>query len=378
MAALLLVFMLVLAALALDLGVLCIAKTELQRSADAAALAATEELLWQTKNRRDYSGDRGKQAVALLTERNAVREMAALYAGENEVGRAGPALARNFGNDERGEIVIGELMAAGEGPGLAFKDPDRFNSVLVRVNRTADRNGEVSLFFGRVIGRNSAARSSHAQAAFLQDFRGFRVPSGDPPPTIMILPFAVEESAWKQARNGNGPDDYAWDADTKKVVRGSDWIAELSLFPLGTGAGGNFGTVDIGSNNSTTPTLRRQIVDGVTHDDLAFHGGELALDNNGKLQLSGDPGLKLGAIQPSLRKIIGQSRIIPLYNSVTGGGNQARFNIVGFAGARVLDVQLTGSTRYLRMQSAPIITRGGIEGKPGGSTQIFSPVKLVD
>jgi hypothetical protein len=212
----------------------------------------------------------------------------------------------------------------------------------------------------------------------LQDFRGFKVPSGgdDPEPTLMILPFAVDKSAWDAAHNGTGPDDYAWDNDRKEVVPGNDGVRELNLYPLDTGASGNFGTIDIGSNNSNTSTLRRQILNGATRSDLEFHGGGLILNDSGELTLSGDPGLKAGAIYSDLEAIIGQPRIIPLYRSVSGSGQGAQFTIVGFGGVRVVAVNLLGETKSLRMQSAPMITRGGVPGK-SGSTQIYSPVILV-
>lgn len=384
MSAFLLVLMLVLVAFAVDVGMLCVAKTELQRSADAAALAGAEELLNQKKLR---SGRSAAQfggidlSILMQAERAAVREVAATFASANAVGRNSPDVQRNHDNESEGEIVIGQMALTGSGqPALLFDDPAQFNSVIVRVNRTADRNGEVPLFFGKVLGRESAARGAHAQAAFLQSFRGFRVPGGggDPPPTLMFLPMAIEQSAWKRAQSGIGTDDYGWDDDSERVTRTGDGRVEISLFPLDTGAGGNFGTVDLGSNNSNTPTLKRQIVDGLTHADLDFHGGELALDSRGELRLSGDPGQKLGAIQRPLQAIIGQPRIVPLYRSVTGSGNQAVFTVVEFAGARVMDVKLTGKApRYVRLQPAAIITRGGIEGQ-SGSSDIYSPVKLVD
>jgi len=83
------------------------------------------------------------------------------------------------------------------------------------------------------------------------------------------------------------------------------------------------------------------------------------------------------AMQSSLQQIIGQSRIIPLYSSVTGNGQNSQFTITGFAGCRVLDVQLSGSDKHLTIQPAPMMTRGGIPGTSNTSTQIYSPVVLV-
>jgi hypothetical protein len=383
-AAVLIVLMLIVVAFAIDIGMLCVAKAELQRSADAAALAATEELLHQSVLRAGQaaggSEDRRRDSKHLSGEVSvAVRDTAASYAELNEVGRSGPELERNFTNDKKGEIVIGEMVRSDDGSAsLSLKDASRYNSVIVRVKRSAERNGEVSLFFGRLMGRHSVAAAAQAQAAFLQDFRGFRIPPGDPPPTLMVLPFAVHRGAWQKAIAGAGTDEFAWDRNGERVVSGSDGVPEINLYPLETGANGNFGTVDIGSDNSNTPTLRRQIVEGVTREDLEFHGGELALNENGKLILSGDPGLKAGAIEPALQSIIGETRIIPLYSSARGSGQHAQFTIVGFAGGRIVEAQLTGGTRSVKLQPAPIITRGGITGGRSVSTHIFSPVKLVD
>jgi hypothetical protein len=211
------------------------------------------------------------------------------------------------------------------------------------------------------------------------DTRAFRVPSGggDPPPTLMFLPFAVSDSTWQGAIGGGGTDDLGWDNDDKRVTHVGDGVTDVNLFPLDIGAGGNFGTIDIGGDNSTTPTLRRQIVNGLTRQDLEYHGGALELNSSGTMTLSGDPGQKLGAIQPELQQIIGQPRIIPLYRSVSGSGNRAEYTVVGFAGCRVLDARLTGSNRQLVIQPAPMITRGGIEGQSGSSSHIYSPVVLV-
>jgi len=193
----------------------------------------------------------------------------------------------------------------------------------------------------------------------------------------MFLPFAVSADAWQAAQSGTGQDSFGWDKDSQRVTSKGDGIREVNLYPLDTGSSGNFGTVDIGSDNSNTPTLQRQIAGGITKDDLAFYGGALQLDESGKLILSGDPGAKLGAIQPELQQIVGQSRIIPIYSSVTGKGQNAQFTITGFAGGRIMDVQLTGADKHLTMQPAPIMTRGGIPGGSNTSSQIYSPVILV-
>jgi hypothetical protein len=375
LSAVLMVVVLLAVAFAVDVGMICVAKTELQRSADAAALAAPNELLSQMRQ------SPGNPARVVRSASPIVRSVAASTAGLNSVFRASPAVDLNSSNREAGEIIIGKMVRQAGGTAVvSFADPSEFNSVQVRVERSAGQNGNLPLFFGRLTGLNGVAASAQSQAAFLQSFKGFRVPSGgsDPPPTLMFLPFAVEQSAWENATRGIGPDDFGWEGDNKAVRGEGDGVADIHLYPLDTGAGGNFGTVDIGSNNSNTPKLRQQIVEGVTSQDLDFHGGALVLDNSGQLILSGDPGLKVGPVQKALRQIIGQPRIIPLYSSVSGNGQKAEFTVIGFGGCRVLHVQLTGSDKRLVIQPAAMITRGGIPGDNGSSSHIYSPVILVN
>jgi hypothetical protein len=95
------------------------------------------------------------------------------------------------------------------------------------------------------------------------------------------------------------------------------------------------------------------------------------------LILSGDPGLKLGVLEPELLRIIGECRIIPLYRLVTRSGNQAEFTIDGFAAVRLMAVKLKGNVRYLQVQACALVTPGGIPGPPHATTQIYSPVFIA-
>jgi hypothetical protein len=369
LSAFLMVVLLFMAAFAIDVGMMCVAKAELQRTADAAALAAADALLAQSLSQP-------RSPMNALSP--AVEEAAMSIARLNEVGRNGPALAQNPSNEENGEIVVGELVRLEDGrPSLSFSDPTRFNSVVVRVKRMSDPNGQLPLFFGRMLGHKAASVEAEAQAAFLQDFQGFRAPAESTDcncqeGNLKVLPFALDHSMWPPT----GSDEYKWNGSA--VVPGFDGQREVSLYPLDTGAGGNFGTVDIGSFNSNTPTLRRQIVNGLCHEDLEPYGGALRLDpHTGTLILSGDPGLKLGVLEPELLKIIGECRIIPLYRSVKRSGNVAEFTIDGFAAIRLMAVRLKGNVRYLKIQPCSMITPGGIPGPPHATTQIYSTVFIA-
>ncbi len=94
------------------------------------------------------------------------------------------------------------------------------------------------------------------------------------------------------------------------------------MFPQGTGSPGNRGTVDIGSSNNSTADIARQIVHGISPSDFAQLGGKLEFDDSGKLYLNGDTGISAG-VKDELASIMGQPRIIPIFSTVSGNGNNA-------------------------------------------------------
>jgi len=364
---LLLVFLLGLVALAVDVGMLLVARSELQRSADSAALAGTWELL----------NERARGSVAPM----AIRNVAAAYAESNTVRLEGPTVDLNAANDPGGELVLGEAVNPFNPKSLSYGTPAKFNTTFVRLTRSVSRNGEVPLFFSRIWGINGGEVSAYAQASFLTSFRGFRVPdpgASDPPPNLMFLPIAIDEKVWKDALKGKGDDDYGWDGDKGQVTPQADGTPEVNLYPVDTGSGGNWGAVDIGSAKTGNGTLARQIENGLTKSDLTYHGDALVLDAQGELNLSGNTGISAGPLGNALEAVVGQSRIIPLFRSISGSGTNATFKIVDFVGGRVMAVKMTGK-KYILLQPALIVTRGGIPADPGQqlTTQIFSPVKLT-
>jgi hypothetical protein len=136
---------------------------------------------------------------------------------------------------------------------------------------------------------------------------------------------------------------------------------------------GNWGTVDIGAANNSTADLSRQIVDGVSSGDLDVIGGSLNIGDT----LNGDTGISAG-IKDELASIIGLPRTIPLYDTVSGNGNNTNYHIVGFAGIRLVEVQLTGNNKYVMIQPAVVVDAAAIGTDTNvQSYQIFEPVVLV-
>jgi uncharacterized membrane protein len=356
----LLVVMLSVLALAVDVGYLQVVSTESQRSADAAAIAATWRLL-------DQLGPNTGVTSATLS---AVQSTAGEYAGRNHVGGVAPGLAG-------GDVQIGQL-----GPPynrtvpLTFDNPNQFNSVTVNVRRTAEDNGEVNLFFAKVMGRDRAAVESQATAAFLNNVAGFKTPATGE--NLDLLPFALDDTTW--CGRASGDDMYSYNPSTKQVTLGSDGIPEVNHYPLGTGAPGNRGTVDIGSPNNSTADICRQIRYGVTAQDLSYVGGKIECDPaTHTLLLNGDTGISAG-VKDDLASIIGQKRCIPIFSTVSGPGNNATYTIVKFVGVRIVYVKLTGSPsqKKVLVQPAPIVIPGVIPGTGAATSEyVYSPVWLV-
>jgi hypothetical protein len=309
----------------------------------------------------------GNETATQTDER--ARDTAVEYASLNRILSSEPDLASD-------DVEVGWLDNPWNPNENINPNGTGYNAVRVRVQRTTGQNGAIPMLFGRVLGVDETALEAEAVAVTYSNFGGFQLSEqGDD--TLPILPFALDLETWNAMMAGGGSDQWNWNGTS--VVAGSDGMREINLFPQATGSPGNRGTVDIGSSNNSTSDLCRQIRYGINEDDLEYHGGKLELDDNGELDLGGDPGISAGT-KDDLAAIIGEPRIIPIFESVSGNGNNAVYTIVQFVGVRILDVKLTGSNNSKRVivQPAKVLIRGGI---PRTDTQssyfVYSPVWLV-
>lgn len=361
MTAFMMIGMMAVLAFAIDLGYLYVAKAELQRTADAAAMAAAWELL---DDRAVFGNESGTQT----NER--ARAKAVQYAAYNRILTHEPGLAED-------DVTVGYLSNPWDASETISTSGAGYNAAKVRVQRTHGQNGAVPMLFGKVLGADDTALEAEAVAVTMNNFGGFRASAGSP--NLDLLPFALDEETWNDLMAGVGDDAWSWDSDTQTISAGADGTLEVNLYPQGTGSPGNRGTVDIGSSNNSTADITRQIMQGVSPADLAFHGGKLEFDANGELTLNGDTGIS-AAVKDNLTAIKGKPRIIPIFREVTGPGNNAEYTIVMFVGVRILDVKLTGSMSSKRViiQPAKVLAHGGI---PRTDTQysyyVYSPVWLV-
>jgi Flp pilus assembly protein TadG len=349
-------------AFAVDLGSLFVARCELQRAADAAALSAA----WELIDEDALSGDTDYNVL-----KTDARNMAVQFATWNKVLQTTLQLPVT-------DIEIGYL--ANPMNPLAIIDTNSTNApntVRVTVRRTTLQNGPVTFGFARLLGIFHKDVQADATAVLLTNIQGFRVP-GDGG-NLGILPIALDEDTWDSLLAGDQQDNWTWNEATQTITSGPDGIQEVNLYPDGNGSPGNRGTVDIGSSNNSTSHLSSQIVNGITPADLDHPGGELKFDACGKLYLNGDTGISAG-IKDDLAAIKGLPRTIPIFSQVEGPGNNAMYTIVKFVGIRVLDVKLTGSQSSKRVivQPATMVARGAIPSTSSGKTDfLYSPVWLV-
>ena len=145
-------------------------------------------------------------------------------------------------------------------------------------------NGLIPAFFSRAWGNQGESLAARATSVVSSTVIGFQVT--DQTGNANLMPFAMQLSKWNAMVGGSGPDNYKLDSNGN-VTAGSDGILEMNLYPLSNGTGGaapgNFGTVDIGSTNNSTADLSRQILEGISSDDLSHLGGSLKLNAPGLL-----------------------------------------------------------------------------------------------
>ena len=369
LAAMLFVVVTAMVAFSVDVGYLCVARSQLQNSADAAAMAAAWDLMSAERYLGDADGAFG-----------AARATAVYYAGLNHVAGSSPTVDPNFANDPDGDVVIGRLENPNDlNAPVLLVEPERANCVLVRVRRTPEQNGPVPLFFARVLGRSTGVVTAEAIAAFDDRIVGFSAPA--PTPDAGIIPFAMDEDDYKALVAGEGPDNWTYDALGEQVIANlPDGIPEANLFPSGDSQGGitpgNFGTVVLGGDSGAS-TLIRQIEYGLSQEDLSYYpDGQFRLDTyEGGLEVTGNTGIS-ASLKNVLPELIGQTRIILLYNHVENPGANATFTISSMAGIRILDFSLTGQEKYITIQP-DFIQTDGIVGEEDFSYFISRPPHLV-
>ncbi|MBP7744917.1 MAG: hypothetical protein KA383_02220 [Phycisphaerae bacterium] len=327
-------------ALALDIAQLHLARTELQRSADAGALAGASVYL---------------ENAGLLQSndlRNIAIQRAQAYAALN-VTLGQPTLL------DAADVVAGTLDLDNPAAPLDTSGDARFNAVRVLARRTdGSSNGAVVHNFARILGFAEGGVGASAIAAFDDRFAGYRQTTQYGP----LVPFTIHRDVYADMLE-NGPDEYSYDSDSDIVLETADDVREVKLYPYWDNAPGNFGLLNIGTPNHGVPALEEQILYGVTAADLELEIGTSELtfyDSAGQpttYNITGTPGLKVGlsdAVEQRIGDVIG----FFLHDQVTGNGANAVYRIVDLRFGRVMTIDLHGNPNHKRLLIQPVAYTG--------------------
>jgi hypothetical protein len=322
-------------AFAIDCGYLLQKRSGLQRAADAAALAAVRDLV------PDAYGNQNL---------NQVRATIRQFADSNVSDISGFTVLD-------ADVEIGRYDPGSIYNNVTLLDSGIFDTVRVKLRRDSAANAPVMLFFTGIFGIDNSDVSATATAV-LQKASILEPGAG-------VLPFSIPEAEW----NATSPGD-TW------TVYGDGRMIDGS----GGQIPGNWGTLNLGTSANSTATLNDQVLNGFQqiHLDGLYSEGRIPhdthIDSRHAFNANGDQGLS-GGMKQSIQQIHGQTRLIPIYDTVTAHGSNLEFHVTGWAVCEVVDstfhgakntyVEIRKSYTYdgvLKPQRDLSITTGVIEG----------------
>jgi len=300
-------------AFAVDFGWIFKVRTDMQRSADAAALAAVQDLIPAVDGSQDLNSARA--AVRNYVRSNLKNASFKVVDDDIQIGRYDPS--QIYSN-------------------VTLLNSGTLDAVRVTLRRDGAINPRVALFFARALGIMDANVTVTATAVLQK-------------PTLLIpgakiLPIAIHADVW------NGQDL----GDTWSVY-GDGRIED----EYGHEIPGNWGSVDIGATSNSTSDLVDQILNGLRQDDLDdLYADERILQDahiNGseKMWVQSDTGFSAG-MKSAIRDIQGLERLVPIYAQVRGAsGNNVEFQIVSWGVVTVVDSRWHGGKHsYIQVQKS--------------------------
>lgn len=309
--AILMVPLLGLIAFAIDYGFLLKVRTDLQRTADMASLAAVRDLI---------PGRTGYQDL------HQARSTANLYANLNTPEYSGLQLRTE-------DVECGRYDPAQVYTKVALLDDGVLDTVRVKVRRDNLANSPVSLFFAPVFGIETVGVSATSTAIIR---RASTLGTGSP-----VLPMAVPEQVWND-----------YDTGDRFKIYSNGGLKDTWDNPIP----GNWGTVDVGNTNNSTADISNQIEHGLRQSDLDALAADGRISSSESirtsepLQLQGETGMSAG-MRSAVQAIHGEVRYLPIFDKVQGSGNTAEFNIVGWGVVEVVDSNWNGNNHtWLRVE----------------------------
>ncbi len=291
-------------AFSVDVGYLLKKRAELQRAADAAALAAVRDLI------PDSNGDQ---------DLDAVRATLRAYAARNVTD------VNNFTVLDS-DITIGRFDPETVYTDFTILNDGIFDTVRVTLRRDSSANAPIPLFFAGIFGILDSEVSASATAVLQK--------ASILPPGSGVLPFSIPRDEWTNTEL----DDPPWS------IYGDGKMRDGS----GRSIPGNWGTLDLGSTSNSTSDINDQILNGLHQSHLDELHSDARIPHSRHINSSvpfnanADTGLS-GGIKHSLNQIIGENRYIPIYDSISGSsGNNLEFHVTGWAVAKLHGTSFKG------------------------------------
>jgi putative Flp pilus-assembly TadE/G-like protein len=351
-------------ALAVDSATMWHARVEIRNAADAADLAAVQELV------NDGLFSNRAYVMAGIVER--ARAQAIAFGQANPVLGQPLELDLNIAHEPQGDIVFGymETPHADFLPATDLTDV-HINAVRIIARRTRERGNPAGMLIARFFHMDAADVVATATAVLDRDVIGFR-PNGNKPLPIAPLgilsdPTFANEDAWESqvvmpllTPDGGGVDQFVFDRHQRNFlavgdqVTVGDGIPEMHVHipltdqPTVSEDEPNGCLLQIGDAN--WDILCRQFTLGVTKQDLSELDGQFSLAWDNRLYLPGHlqaPGINdahLGTLLNALKtlQLTGESRIWPLYGTVQRNhpNGEGVAVIQGFVAARLVSADL--------------------------------------
>lgn len=338
-------------ALVLDQLWLSSAQSELQTSANAAALAAAQKLASEELLKSEFDSE---------VWADAVRQTAADVAARNLAVGQPVFVSTEPSKDVRlGRPVIDDLT----GQETYIETDFHPSSVIVTAHRDRESGNPVSLFmpyltaqpYGDVLASSEASISNQIRAVRPLDHAN-----------IPAWPIAILEKDgdvlddWNTAiETALGHDNFGWDETEKVITEGPDGLPEMVLKTGPNNEPGNVQIVDLGTGFFDT-ALIDQFTDGLNWEHLQEFGSELGFEE-GPLSLGAVDDFQ-GTPIDQLEKKVGQTRIVLLYER---GGNTSSYDhdtiqATRLVSIRLLSIQQLGNEVEMIVQPTVIATRTAV------------------
>lgn len=334
-------------------------REHMQIAADAAALAAAEEMVddcW-------LSGDANALNVTLARARRCAQE----FAQRNPIQGACTPIRDNPTNTDDGDVCFGHFPLCGDarrfypGPnfGASSGDLDSLDAVRIIIHRDKDHDDTRLKVVHNPAACDGKLEGLAASIACLDRFvYGFCPRNGQRVPFVPIALYSgTGAHCWESQVGANGSNDrYSFRRESQSFTKGSDAIPELTV-RLGSRPGNDEDSVTAllvrttdadltGDGKLDIDDMIAQVSTGLsgTHLQGGFAGclklndyGQLAVDCTDDIQTKKSNRTSLRSALNDLRNS-GRAVIFPLYQAQGNGGSSA--TLTGFVAARIIAVQL--------------------------------------